>query len=111
MKGIKLFFKKYLTRDKSARQRHRNMSRIKEYMQENPVEWSPRRILVNTDGSVDYNDPGFNKDDNFKILNTDYEEIKKEIVLEGNKETRWLHSSEEEWENATLYYNNLKKRL
>jgi AAA15 family ATPase/GTPase len=110
MKRIKLFFKKYLSRSKSTKQKHRNISRIKEYMQENPVEWHPRTMILKN-GKRDISDPGYNQDDNFKILNTDYEEIKKEIVLEGNKETKWLHSSEWEWEHATLYYNNLKKRL
>ena len=110
MKRIKLLFKQLFSSSKEKRQRHKNISRIQEYFADNPVEWHPRTMILKN-GKIDISDPGYNQDDNFKILNTDYEEIKKEIVLEGNKETKWLHSSEWEWEHATLYYNNLKKRL
>lgn len=110
MKRIKLLFKQLFSSSKEKRQRHKNISRIKEYFTDNPVEWYPRTMILKN-GKIDISDPGYNQDDNFKILNTDWKEIKKQIVLEGNKETRWLHSTEEEWENATLYYNNLKKRL
>lgn len=107
MKRLKLIFKQLFSFSKEKRQRHKNISRIKEYFSDNPVEWSPSRLYINEDGAVDRSEAGYNKDENIKILNTDWEEIKKAIALEGNKESRYLYASEDTWKSDILAKHKL----
>lgn len=107
MRKIKLIFKQLFSSSKEKRQRHKNISRIKEYFSDNPVEWSPVRMFINEEGAVDRSEAGYNKDENFKILNTDWEEIKKAVALEGNKDSRYLYASEDQWKKEILFNNKL----
>ena len=106
MKRIKLLFKQLFSSSKEKRQRHKNISRIKEYFADNPVEWYPRTMILKN-GKIDISDPGYNQDENIKILNTDWEEIKKAIALEGNKESRYLYASEDTWKADILAKHRL----
>ena len=106
MKRIKLLFKQLFSSSKEKRQRHKNISRIQEYFADNPVEWYPRTMILKN-GKIDISDPGYNQDENIKILNTDWEEIKKAIALEGNKESRYLYASEDTWKADILAKHRL----
>ena len=107
MRKIKLILKQLFSFSKEKRQRHKNISRIKEYFSDNPVEWSPSRLYINEDGAVDRSEAGYNKDENIKVLNTDWEEIKKAIALEGNKESRYLYASDDDWKAEILAKHRL----
>lgn len=69
--------------NKSQIQKAKRIHTIQEYFKESPIEYNLRYFVIDDGKIVDYVEVGYNKDENFKILNHDWEEIKKRFITEA----------------------------